>query len=425
MTRGLRAVFISPIAPAVTGNGLAMRMGQFVEALSKIADLHVIVVPVAGETGFRASSRAYAKTLIHFIDVGERADTHFSLLSRVADPRARLDAFRAYGKPSLARHLSAPVLGEIARRVEALRPDFVHLGRSYMLPCLNALPTDVALTLDLDEDDWASYAGQAQIARAQGDLAGADWLEQEGLACDRLIARWGRRLRKIFIANPADAPRLALRHPGLAWEAAENSVEIPTRRAKRDDGETLLFVGALGYRPNADGVRWFCEAVLPRLRAGSGGPCRLIIAGGGGVPEIAALARRPRVVVLGRVKDLGPLYRQATLALAPLHSGGGTRIKLLEAAAHRTASVSTVHAAAGIGWPREAGGWRGRTPLDFALACQSGLANATERDRRAAGGLDWVIRHHQRKRIVSRLARSFIMAVDRRPAEGVTEEILG
>jgi hypothetical protein len=44
------------------------------------------------------------------IAVGGREETHFALLSRLADAGERLDAFRLYGRPSLAAPLSVPVI---------------------------------------------------------------------------------------------------------------------------------------------------------------------------------------------------------------------------------------------------------------------------------------------------------------------------
>ncbi len=246
MTRRPRAVLISPIAPARTGNGLAMRMGQFAEALAKIAELTIVVAPVAGDAG-----ESFDGGPVQIVPIVGRTDTHFSMLSRIRDERSRLEAFRDYGKPSLAAHLSPPVLADISSRVAACRPDIVHIGRSYLSPCVERLPPGVAATLDLDEDDQASFSSQARLARARGQDIRAAWLEQEGVACDRLVARWRRNFRRVFVANAEDGLRLARRHPGLAWEAARNAVAIPPRRAKRDDGETLLFVGGLGYEPNA------------------------------------------------------------------------------------------------------------------------------------------------------------------------------
>ena len=121
--------------------------------------------------------------------------------------------------------------------------------------------------------------------------------------------------------------------------------------------------------------------------------------------------------MLGRVPDVAPLYRRATLALAPLLSGGGTRIKMLEAAAHRTASVATERAAAGIGWPEDAGGWRVTNASEFAGACHAALASAAERDRRATRGLDWVTRHHSRPHVVSRLCAGLYDGIGSGPGD--------
>jgi glycosyltransferase involved in cell wall biosynthesis len=406
-----RAVLISPIAPARSGNGLAMRMGLFAEALARIARVDVIVVPVAGEAGDPARFAREIGVRTRRVEIEGRFDTHFTLLSRIPDESARLAAFRDYGKPSLSRALSAPVVSDIARAVDACRPDLVHVGRSYLAPGVAWAPSRVAMTLDLDEDDRASFLSQARTARANGRSARAEWLEQEGLACDALIAYHHARFRRLYVASRVEAAALSRRHPGLACETLVNAVEIPRRPTRRDDGATLLFVGALGYAPNAEGLAWFAREVLPRMRAG-GRACRLLIAGARPPPTIAALARHPRIEVLGPVAEVAPLYRSATLALAPLRSGGGTRIKLLEAAAHRVASVSTLAAASGIEWPHEVGGWRADSALDFASACSLGLADPEERDRRARQAREWVKNHHARDRAVTRLARSLVTALD-------------
>jgi glycosyltransferase involved in cell wall biosynthesis len=402
MTGRPRAVFISPLAPARTGNGLAMRMGLFADALAEFAELTIVVAPVAGDAG---GGESLAGAHVHVVPVAGRTETQFALLSRIRDERARLAAFRDYGKPSLAAHLSPSVLADIVDRVADRRPDIVHIGRSYLSPCVERLPPGVAATLDLDEDDRASYASQARLARARGRPFLADWLEQEGEACDQLVERWRPHFRRAFVACAEDGLRLARRHTGLTWEVARNAVPIPPRRPKRDDGATMLFVGGLGYAPNAEGVLWFCREVLPRLRSKSAPSCRLWIAGAAS-EAVAELARHPRVSLLGRVDSVAPLYERATLALAPLRAGGGTRVKLLEAAAHRTASVATFEASRGMDWPLDAAGWTARSPEAFASACRAALSDAVERDRRAARGYNWARRRYGRDRVVAGLARS-------------------
>lgn len=408
--RPLRAVFISPITPARTGNGLAMRMGMFAEALSRIAQVDVIVVPVAGHAGQPTSFLEGLGIRLHHIDVEGRSDTHFALLSRLPDEQARLEAFQAYGKPSLARALSAPVLADIGRIVEQCRPDLIHIGRSYLSPCIESCRPHIPATLDLDEDDLDSFASQARQARRSGHVSRAAWLEQEGLACDALIGRYGPHFRRIFVANQQDRVRLKSRHAGLASETMPNAVDIPQRALRQDDGQTVLFVGSLQYAPNVDGIIWFARSVLPLLRSRWGDTCRLLIAGARPPSAVASLARHPLIAVTGWVDGVARLYRRSTLAIAPLHAGGGTRIKLLEAAAHRVASVATPAAACGIEWPSTAGGWRAETAHEFAEACRTALLDAPERQRRAGEALQWVKQHHARNRIIMQLAQSLAAA---------------
>ena len=241
-----------------------------------------------------------------------------------------------------------------------------------------------------------------------GRAIAADWLQQEGLACDALVRKYGERFQRRFVSGPMDARSLADRHPGLSFCVLENGVEIPRVAPRRDDGQTLLFVGSLGYAPNQDGVLWFSREVLPRLRGGEARGCRLWIVGSDPTKEVAALDRRPGVSVLGRVEHLSPLYQRATLSLAPLRSGGGTRIKLLEAAAHGVASVSTTVASRGLPWRPGAAGWRADSTRDFARACLEAMADPDEREARGARARVWSRKHHDRNALANRAARMFL-----------------
>jgi glycosyltransferase involved in cell wall biosynthesis len=390
--------------PDRTGNGLAMRMSLFVEALTQIAEVDLIVVPVAGGTTTPPPLLQRLGIRIHLVEAQGREDTAFKLLARVSDPRQRQGLFEDYGKPSLASFLSAPVVAEIRTIVQACRPDHMHIGRSYLAPSLLCLSEATPVSIDLDEDDRTAFASQAALAKARGDRAMADWLTQEGLACDALIAHYAPRFRQVFVSSRQEARALGQRHPLPGLAVVENAVAIPARLPGRDDGATLAFVGSLSHAPNAEGISWFAGEVLPRLRA-NGVACRLLVAGAQAPERIAALARHPRISLLGFVPDIAGLYRQTTLALAPLRAGGGTRIKLLEAAAHEVASVATPLGAAGLDWPDRTGGWIAADARQFAQACREALADAAERKRRAALARSWVRRHHAREVLVKRIRR--------------------
>ena len=98
------------------------------------------------------------------------------------------------------------------------------------------------------------------------------------------------------------------------------------------DGGELVFVGTMGYLPNRDAMQAFCRDTLPLVRRQRPG-CRLTIVGSGGHEFLAHLAQPGQVEITDRVGDLTPFYQRAHVAIAPLRSGGGSRLKILEAMA--------------------------------------------------------------------------------------------
>ena len=88
----------------------------------------------------------------------------------------------------------------------------------------------------------------------------------------------------------------------------------------------------MGYLPNRDAMQNFCRDVLPLVRR-QRPHCRLTIVGSGGHRFLAHLAQPGQVEITDRVDDLTPFYQRAHVAIAPLRSGGGSRLKILEAMA--------------------------------------------------------------------------------------------
>jgi glycosyltransferase involved in cell wall biosynthesis len=64
--------------------------------------------------------------------------------------------------------------------------------------------------------------------------------------------------------------------------------------------------------------------------------------------RVRRLADVPGVTVTGRVEQIEPYLARAAVAVAPLLSGGGTKLKVLEALAAGRAVVATPVAAEGI-----------------------------------------------------------------------------
>jgi glycosyltransferase involved in cell wall biosynthesis len=112
----------------------------------------------------------------------------------------------------------------------------------------------------------------------------------------------------------------------------------------------VVLTGNLGYRPTRTAVRWFADRVWPRVRR-SVPEARWVIAGARPTADIRRLADRPGVQVRADVPDLARELSQARVAVAPMASGSGIPMKVIEAWAAGVSVVATPRAV----WSLEGG----------------------------------------------------------------------
>jgi glycosyltransferase involved in cell wall biosynthesis len=108
----------------------------------------------------------------------------------------------------------------------------------------------------------------------------------------------------------------------------------------------VVFTGAMRHAPNADGARWYLDHVHPMV-AERIPSLRVAIVGADPPPDLRA-RQSAGVEVTGRVDDIRPWLANASVAIVPLLSGGGTRLKILEAMAAGIPVVSTTVGAEGL-----------------------------------------------------------------------------
>jgi glycosyltransferase involved in cell wall biosynthesis len=108
---------------------------------------------------------------------------------------------------------------------------------------------------------------------------------------------------------------------------------------------TLIFTGAFSYAPNYEAMVWFVREVLPLVRA-EVADAHLIITGD---HQGKSLPPTPGVTLMGYVNCIQEHIAAATVSIVPILTGGGTRLKVLEAMALYTPVVATCKGAEGLG----------------------------------------------------------------------------
>jgi polysaccharide biosynthesis protein PslH len=186
--------------------------------------------------------------------------------------------------------------------------------------------------------------GHRHAARAAAALEAFDWRRWEAF----LPTVWmGSDLVQVFTRAdaatvgaraPAVASRLRVNPFGLALPAvADPALESPG---------TILFAGTFTHTPNLDAARWLAREIMPAVRARVP-DAQLRIVGSAPPREVLEL-RGPGIEVVADAPTVEPHLAAAALVIAPVHSGGGMRFKVLEALARGKAVVTTPLGAEGF-----------------------------------------------------------------------------
>ena len=168
---------------------------------------------------------------------------------------------------------------------------------------------------------------------------------------ERHLARYAQAVLAV-----SDAEQLALQaRYHCTVEVLRNGVDADTFVPAAPDQDLVdrlglrgrrvaLFCGSFDYRPNREALARLFEIDWPIRLPGMADTHLLLV--GRDLPDDCR--GRRGVVVTGEVDDVVPYLRLAHLVLAPLSSGGGTRLKIIEALACGQQVLSTPFGAAGL-----------------------------------------------------------------------------
>ena len=206
---------------------------------------------------------------------------------------------------------------------------------------------------------------------------------------------WERRMcqaaGRVVAVSPQDAATMQAMF-AIDAVSVPTGVDLDYFRRPPDPQRTadLVFVGSMDWLPNSDGVNYFVRDVLPLIWQRKK-DCTLAVVGRNPSPAMLARAREDsRIQVTGTVPDVRPWLWGASVSIVPLRIGGGTRLKIYEAMAAGTATVSTSIGAEGLDVAHPANIRLADTSRNFAEECLTLLQDASQRQATAAHALELV-----------------------------------
>lgn len=389
-------LLVAPLAPAPTGNGLAMRTAAFITALRAVATVDVVVVPISGR-GPMTWAQDHARR-VHEVAPADGDASTAHVIAQMADPRLR-DRLAASEPLPLAVRRAPPTLAESVLAGRSDTPDVVlgmRLGTAPLASELAHRSGAGRLVIDSDDDDETFHRDLGR--------------PQEADAWQRVARAWLPDADVILTAAAVDARGLAPRFGLTDVRTVPNSVVLPGPTPRDRAGHHILFLGNLTYEPNIRAARELAEQILPKIRDSVPDATLDLVGQHDGRLDVPAEA--PGITAEGPVAEVTESYRTADVVVLPLRVGSGTRIKALEAFAHRCPVVATRAAMNGI----DAVAGEHYIAAETAAELAAATAELLRRPPMAATMVDRavdLVRRRYTPDVVGRLARIAVLGNDR------------
>jgi glycosyltransferase involved in cell wall biosynthesis len=338
----VRLLWLTPELPHWPGgSGGATRQFKLIEQLVARGDEVHVVAPVHPGQRDGARGLAAAGATLHAVHrpAGRAGEAAGALLRR---PALALDALRL---PILAWQVEVfwTSLRPIARRLLAAeRFDVVHVEHDWAARWAADLPPGPPLVCGLENLSWRYYERRAEAAGGVAALG-------HRLEARRFATFDRRRLAAydLLLTMSRLDDRLLRAVSDVPSAVVPNGVDTSALLARPLPAEPVaLFTGTFGYPPNAEALVWLLRELWPQIRARV--PAARLLVVGRDVPAPLAAPADDSVTLAGWVPEMQPWFDRARAVLVPMRSGGGTRLKVLDALASGRPLVSTTMGAEGV-----------------------------------------------------------------------------
>jgi sugar transferase (PEP-CTERM/EpsH1 system associated) len=236
----------------------------------------------------------------------------------------------------------------IAKALGKYQFDIIQIEHSYMAKFLDDIDSRTGQAKRVLTMHNIEFIRHSRIART----IECGWEKVRYIISARRYASWeldyASRFDKIIAVSETDKQLLQEKDPSLEVEVVPNGVDLDFYQTTAPpDNSTLVYVGGMSYPPNVDAVLYFSKEIFPIILE-EVPQARFMVVGGNPPPEVLELDNKDHICITGYVEDVREYVDRAQVAVIPLRSGGGTRLKILEAMAMGRPVVSTTVGCEGL-----------------------------------------------------------------------------
>jgi glycosyltransferase involved in cell wall biosynthesis len=333
-------VFLTNVLPAGLRGGGEIVSQSIVEALARAGeDVRVLGYRRPGPTAVAGRwEECVGKRPIETSAAGWRAFAWMAQALATGAPYTGVKyRSRAYVRAARAA-VGSPGARSAARPGPAGRPRAVIIDHAHTYFATAAarlpLPPLVFLAHNAESEVYAELAATATTRRGR-------WVNaRESRRIGAVEAALARSAQQIWVLTEADAGYFRTLGPG----ADVRTLEVTSMMSAGGGAQPAYDVALIGnwaWRPNALGLEWFADEVVPWLPSGMS-----VEVAGVGAEWLEG--RHPNVAVRGPVPDAQEFMSRARAVAVPSVAGGGVQVKTLDAVACGVPVVATPVATRGL-----------------------------------------------------------------------------
>jgi glycosyltransferase involved in cell wall biosynthesis len=398
-----RIVALLPDEPQANSTGGAVRAWYFLNSLARLGELHAYTLTVgANERGFKFPDGAICQINRVAPTALQEKDTKpspFTALQNLLFPwirqgrslilsgynicvsRSHLPSFsflhQIYGFLLLTVfswvrrlrilapwdvHIRGKALDIQLKRIEDdwrdESPDLIWIEHSYLYTVAEALKRKFPLAKVAINAHNVEAELKKSFAANHTTWLGRSWGQEEAANVAAMERRMVSNAWLITCCSTEDLNRFTKyqspnKNTKVHLQVAPNGVDTVYFRNLNEQSsrekQIIIFTGTAGYSPNDDAVSWLTKNIWPTIR--SKHPKAQLWLAGRNAAQHWQSSNLPSqgIQLFSDVADMRPLMSQASIAIVPLRSGSGTRLKILEAFSMGLPVVSTSIGAEGLG----------------------------------------------------------------------------
>jgi polysaccharide biosynthesis protein PslH len=269
--------------------------------------------------------------------------------------------------------------------------------------------------IDVDSEKWFDYAGRASGLKR--------WFYQlEGRRVQKLEHQLAKRAKAITVVSKAEAESFRRTCPNSIVHVVPNGVDLAHFEPQADspshardisaaDQLECVFVGALDYFPNIDGVIWFAREVWPEVHARFP-KSKFTIVGRRPVVQLRRLTRTRGIQLSSDVTDVRPFLDRARVVVVPLRVARGVQNKVLEALAAGKPTIASPKALSGFSIIPGEQVLEASTPAQWISSLHLLFESESQCSQLAVAGREFVLAHHRWESCLQPLAVLIGMALE-------------